>query len=62
MADDLYFNGKHMNKDLSVILFDLGGVLVELPERPIPAGWVERSSLSGHKLSWLVDLPCGKSV
>jgi glucose-1-phosphatase len=61
MADDLYFNGKHMNKDLSVILFDLGGVLVELPEQPIPAGWVERSSLSGHKLSCWLTSPAAKA-
>ena len=28
-----------MNGKLSVILFDLGGVLMELPERPIYADW-----------------------
>ncbi len=45
-----------MNRELSVILFDLGGVLVELPANPIPADWVDRDLSSGRKLSdWLTS-------
>jgi glucose-1-phosphatase len=40
-----------MNRELSVILFDLGGVLVELPDRPIYADWVDHDPSFGQKLS-----------
>lgn len=50
-----------MNRELSVILFDLGGVLVELPERPIPADWAERTPSSGNKLSDWLTSPAAKA-
>jgi putative hydrolase of the HAD superfamily len=46
-----------MNRELSVILFDLGGVLVELPERPIYADWVDCALSSGRELSNWLTLP-----
>jgi glucose-1-phosphatase len=50
-----------MNGKLSTILFDLGGVLVELPERPIPADWAERAPSSGKELhDWLTS-PAAKA-
>jgi FMN phosphatase YigB (HAD superfamily) len=50
-----------MNRELSVILFDLGGVLVELPARPISADWVDRAPLSGQKLSGWLTSPAAKA-
>ncbi|MBI5593893.1 MAG: HAD family phosphatase [Deltaproteobacteria bacterium] len=45
-----------MNRELSIILFDLGGVLVELPAQPIPADWTDRAPASGQKSSgWLTS-------
>ena len=45
-----------MNEELSVLLFDLGGVLVELPERPIFADWMDHAPSSGQELSnWLTS-------
>jgi glucose-1-phosphatase len=61
MTDDFYFHGKHMNKDLSVILFDLGGVLVELPERPIPDGWMDHGPSSEQMLSGWLTSPAAKA-
>ncbi|MFH0995152.1 MAG: HAD family phosphatase [Pseudomonadota bacterium] len=50
-----------MNRELSVILFDLGGVLVELPARPIPADWVDRVPLSEQALSGWLASPAAKA-
>jgi len=52
---------KNMNRELSVILFDLGGVLVELPARPIPADWVDLALSSGQKLSDWLTSPAAKA-
>jgi len=50
-----------MSRELSVILFDLGGVLVELPARPVPDGRVDRMPSSGQNLSdWLCS-PAAKA-
>ena len=50
-----------MNRELSVILFDLGGVLVELPARPIPVDWVDRLLLSEQTLSGWLASPAAKA-
>jgi glucose-1-phosphatase len=50
-----------MNRELSIILFDLGGVLVELPERPIYADWLDPLPSSGQEISdWLAS-PAAKA-
>jgi glucose-1-phosphatase len=50
-----------MNRELSVILFDLGGVLVELPESPIYADWLDPAPSSGQKLSDWLTSPAAKA-
>ena len=43
-----------MNASIEVILFDLGGVLVELGESPVPSDWLpenDRFTLSDWFLS-----------
>ena len=50
-----------MNREISVILFDLGGVLVELPERPIYADWLDSAQSSGQKLSDWLTSPAAKA-
>ncbi len=50
-----------MRKKLSVILFDLGGVLVELPDRPILADWVDHALPSEQKLSGWLTSPAAKA-
>jgi putative hydrolase of the HAD superfamily len=50
-----------MNKELSVILFDLGGVLVELPPRPIPVGWADHAPPSEQRLSGWMNSPAVKA-
>lgn len=51
-----------MNKELSVILFDLGGVLVELPERPIPADWADPVQPFEQKMSGWLSSPAAKAL
>ena len=50
-----------MNRELSVILFDLGGVLVELPSHSIPAGRVDHDPSSGLNLSGWLTSPAAKA-
>lgn len=50
-----------MNRKPSVILFDLGGVLVELPVQPIPSGRVNHAPASGSSLSDWLTCPAAKA-
>jgi len=50
-----------MNSELSVILFDLGGVLVELPDRPISTDWLDPAPSSGQELSDWLTSPAAKA-